>query len=302
MEESINNTLDDVPFDMPSSGYLEPRKPKISRNRRSNSLHAVRSVSFNNNPVAQQDQNKPSLIGKLIGAKDAVLNFVMGKSVAANPTSDTRTSIPPPQLRKASLNSDYRDEFQMALDGEDLKNGQADNHMLAIMKENSRLRSQVLSMRNSMSQRPIPGSRSVSLSEKDKIKNQNLQIWIERQSRIAPSDHESATSSDVSSEKPNLRQDRQLEKATSIAAAVAAGVTAAHQMNATRKKSSKSQFDQTAALISALDSQNARLNLSTGKKYNRKETVTVPLNNFGKPNLTQMKQENDRLAKALGLI
>ena len=291
----------EIPIPDALNGQKAPRRPKSSKDNqaayRPASANIKRTVSFNN-----VKSSNSGIISTISGVKDLLFKYVLGKQPSKSilASSGVKNTI---QRRQPVINSSYEMDLHI-LNQEKKENEQeimSDDYFLAVMKENARLRSQVLQMRQS--QKKIPGSfeqEPVASSKKSTENSQNLKIWMERQARLV-NEPESLSSSETG----DYGNTRNFANATSIAAAVAAGVTAAHQATSKTARRKRVNAENVVATNSnhtakvSRDDSGVKLTAPNSREPSRDHFSPK---NFVKPNSMQMKHENDRLAKALGLI
>ena len=270
-----------------SHALQTPKLPKRSRNPKVNPTRSV-SMNLTRTTSIENESTKPSygIISSITGVKDALVNYVMGKQ--------TKINSKPEILRKQpSTKSSYEMDLHI-LNGE--KEIISDDYFLAVMKENARLRSQMLKMRQSLP--PNSPSKDQFSTVKHNIQTHNLRLWMDKQACLVKEPESIVSSETGENDDVNYSDIKKLAKTSSIAAAVAAGITAANQVTSKRKHKAKVEYNQVNHKITRDDS-GVKLTAPNTREPSRD---TFSPKNFVKPNLAQMKQENDKLAKTLGLI
>lgn len=261
-----------------------------------------RGVSFN----LKDERPNP---GFLSGVKESIYQYVLGGKKSSPRVSHISEQNPfnPPDSRKSSYHSAY--ELEETLEAAKLaasptSKSAENDYFTAVMKENAALRSQLFRMRSENSTGEL--SKNVfeqkrqdrkKSSELDSQKHQDLKMWIQHQNMVNSPNSSSRSSSN------GLQADivdKKIAHATVMAASIAAGVTA--QLQRKSRKSSRRDSGLTALENLGLESKLGRddsgvkvTDPSSSARFKKGETFT-------KPDMFRMKQENDRLAKALGLV
>lgn len=301
----VGNIEYEIPvFEKSLYGQKVPRRPKQLKAdlpNRSVSANVGRSVSFST--CAKQQAG--GILSTISGVKDVLINYVLGKQAS-------RTNISTKFGGKRRQVSSDLSSYEMDLHGLNQEKGKeivSDDYFIAVMKENARLRSQVLQMRQSQKQIYSANDHSALQPSSSPVKKhqengQNLKIWMDKQARLVADPESISSSSETGDLEGKYAERQKLVKATSIAAAVAAGVTAAHQATSKTPRRHRLKAEQafnghSTPFKMARDDSGVKLTAPNSREPSRDNFSPK---NFTKPNLTQMKQENDRLAKALGLI
>jgi len=239
--------------------------------------------------VSFRSENDEKGAGFLTGVKDALFGLI-GKREDSKKWGTRNSS--------SNIDIEFSPEVRPVSGGED-------DYLLAMMKENARLRGQVLRMRNDQA-----AESGVENKKKSTLDGNYEQMRAASHKPVASGlvgDPASISESSDSFNESTDRHNRKIAKATSLAAAIAASVTA--QITSKPKRSRRKDLYNGALVANSLPS---KTYLNNGESLNRGSgattrqssadniTATRKAEQFAKPNLFQMKQENDRLAKALG--
>jgi hypothetical protein len=246
-----------------------PRRPSI--HHKNGNLNGLRSVSFNTNE--RNDGDKPNaLIAGLIGAKDTFMNLLFKKEQGVR--------------RRNSYSSSNQELPIEDLLGKDVK--EEESYMKAVMKENSRLREQLLKSRSKqdISSDSSPPKRSSTLTEglRHPERNAKVKDWMERQHRMVSEPTSMSSSSSY----------HDAEDINHLASAVAAGVTAYHHVtsNLKKRRNSTKVMDESVA---------TSRNVAISDKIEKRPTLSKAGGfHLMKPTFEQLKQQNDKLVSALG--
>ncbi|KAJ3361920.1 pH-response regulator protein palA/rim20 [Kappamyces sp. JEL0680] len=172
----------------------------------------------------------------------------------------------------------------------------SDDYVRAMMKENTRLREQLLKLRATKTGEEVGEgkklARSASLvGHRHPERSSKVRAWMERQSRLVS--EPLSISSDSS--RPNEE-----DEINHLASAVAAGVTAYHHVTNLKKKRSSTRVDsdlETCTKPNRLDSTATVHHSVEGLSQKHYLSKTAP---FLKPSFAQLKHQNDKLVSALG--
>lgn len=297
--DSVNLQRAPIPYQQVPA--VQPRAPAVQRpklNRtKETTFEALSTADIKPEPYMESNMNRIStsatletspsktrLFSAMLGAKDAVVGYFLGKkSTERIPVSrkGSRNPFVGTQSRKTS--------YASAIEMENVEN-KDDEYLKSVMKENSRLRGDLLKLRkSSLSRKPEP---KISRSTKAWTSNNFSDVSI----------------SDISSSSGDFINSKKVSGVNTMAAAIAAGVTAArHVAGQSKRNTRKDSWNNIPFLHVPVRVPGGK----KGKNGSGTSTRVQSTNNiesavqegYMKKNdaMLVMKQENDRLAKALGL-
>ncbi|KAJ3301565.1 pH-response regulator protein palA/rim20 [Kappamyces sp. JEL0829] len=255
------------------------RKPSLHHSKNA-SLQGMRSVSFSQDVNAGSDKSI-GLISGILDAKDKFMNLLFKKA--------------PVKIDFVQQGSVHELPIQEILSRDDSA-VHSDDYVRAMMKENTRLREQLLKLRATKTGEEVGEgkklARSASLvGHRHPERSSKVRAWMERQSRLVS--EPLSISSDSS--RPNEE-----DEINHLASAVAAGVTAYHHVTNLKKKRSSTRVDsdlETCTKPNRLDSTATVHHSVEGLSQKHYLSKTAP---FLKPSFAQLKHQNDKLVSALG--
>jgi hypothetical protein len=303
LEQVPINQQEDMFYDARNTLDIEcgPRRPAHFLTKRASSYGEHPTVHFEEE-ASKKNPNIGGILTNIWKAKDAFMNMVGSKKEA--PTPPPRKNSRNPFTMSDSRKTSYSSAYELSnMDHAD--EDESDAAIKRVMRENSRLRAEVLNIRQDLGK-----EKDHKLSElekrlhqlerktkpKSERKDSKSQRWILEQQHLMNSPNSSASNVEESSnstKEPKNSKER-LNRLTSIAAAVVAGIDAVEVMNRkSKKEGSKKNIVDTRMVLNTTDPKFSEVELKRERmnKYSREDS------GIGRSN----RASNDEMALRKGI-